>query len=88
MATGYYWTADFITFNQILAMRFIKIAIKYFKGEMTSPAENVYFNDCMDKLQIGLYFGLVGMAIIMMIKMVLDAKQNRISKQDEILSAI
>jgi len=55
-------------------MRFIKIAIKYFKGEMTSPAENVYFDDCMDKLQIGLYFGLVGMAIIMMIKMVLDAK--------------
>jgi hypothetical protein len=55
-------------------MKFIEIAIKYFKGEMTSPAENVYFDDCMDKLQIGLYFGLVGMAIIMMIKMIIDAK--------------
>jgi hypothetical protein len=55
-------------------MIFIKIAIKYFKGEMTSPVENVYFDECMDKLQIGLYFGLVGMAIIMLIKMIIDAK--------------
>ena len=74
MATGYYWAAYFITFNQVMDMKFIEIAIKYFKGEMTSPAENVYFDDCMDKLQIGLYFGLVGMAIIMMIKMIIDAK--------------
>jgi hypothetical protein len=65
-----------VTWNNYkkIYMRFIKIAIKYFKGEMTSPAENVYFDECMDKLQIGLYFGLVGMAIIMMIKMIIDAK--------------
>jgi hypothetical protein len=55
-------------------MRFIKIVIKYFKGEITSSAENMYFDELMDKLQLSLYFGLVGMAIIMMIKMIIDAK--------------
>jgi len=74
MAIGYYCCSMFVSCIKIMDMNFIKIAIKYFKGEITSPAENMYFDECMDKLQISLYFGLVGMAIIMMIKMILDAK--------------
>ena len=74
MAIGYYCCSMFVSCIKIMDMNFIKIAIKYFKGEITSPAENMYFDECMDKLQISLYFGLVGMAIIMMIKMIIDAK--------------
>jgi hypothetical protein len=55
-------------------MNFIKIAIKYFKGELTTPAENAFFDDVMDNLQIYLYFGLVTLSIIIMIKMIIDAQ--------------
>lgn len=74
MATGYHCHFMFVSSVKIMAMKFIKIAIKYFRGKLTTPAENAFFDDVLDNLQIYLYFGLVALSIIIMIKMIIDAQ--------------